>query len=71
MICNFFSELLRFLPVLHNLGMIVLVFLVNVGLREITHHFQELPDMFVIFEDLPMLYVVWYGWPMPYLYVVF
>ena len=70
MISNFFSELLRLLSLFHDPGMIVLVLLVNVGFGEITHHFQELSDLFVILEDLPILYVVRYGWYVPYLYVV-
>jgi hypothetical protein len=41
-----------------------------VGFEEITHHFQELLDLFVILENLPVLYVVGYGWFVPYLYVV-
>ena len=71
MVNNFFSELLRLLFLLHNPGMIILVLLVNVGFKEITYHFQELSDLFVILENLPVLYVVWYGWSVPYLYVVF
>ena len=70
MVSNFFSELLRLLSLLHNPGMILLVLQVNVGFREITYHFQELSNLFIILKNLLVLYVVWYEWSVPYLYVV-
>ena len=71
MICNLFLELLRILSFLHDPYVIILILLINVSFREVTHFFEELPNLFVILENLPVLYVVWDGWSVPYLYVVF
>ena len=71
MICNLFLELLRILSFLHDPYVIILILLINVSFREVTHYFEELPDLFIILEKLSVLYVVRDGWSVPYLYVVF
>jgi hypothetical protein len=50
--------------------MVILVFLVNMCLSKVFHHFKELYDLFIIFEHLPVLYIVWYGGYVPHLYVI-
>ena len=71
MVGNFFSELLRVFSFFHDPHVIILILLIDVGFRKVTHCFEELSNLFVILENLPVLYVVQDGWSVPYLYMVF
>ena len=70
MINDLFLEPLRILSLLHDPCVVVLVFLVNMSFGEVIHHFEELPDLFIILKHLPVLDVVWYGRSVPHLYLV-
>jgi hypothetical protein len=70
MISDIFWEPLGILSLLHDPCVVILVFFVNLSFGKVIHHFEELPDLFIILKQLPVLDVVWYGRSIPHFYVV-